>query len=192
MINYYRCYYQYQHRLMFINDDHRWFTYFLFIIARIFRVIWGITVIPLYNAVSLDEKFHVKVPRCTGGPRYSYTGDLLNCELTWQSQIMAVRRTLSNRWHVLTVDKHVKDYCAILPNSRLKTGGQSSAWVRRGSHVRHSSPQCPPANFLADFMRTHKVRQSPQRIQTDLIGSAINSWTVRQKVSADVRQCPPK
>ena len=44
-------------------------------------------------------------------------------------------------------------------------------------------------------MRTQKVRQSPRRIRSDPIGSAINSRTVRQKVrqksppmSANVRQ----
>ena len=53
-------------------------------------------------------------------------------------------------------------------------------------------------------MRTQKVRQSPRRIRSDPIGSAINSRTVRQKVrqksppmSANVRQrhfdqCPPE
>ena len=30
-----------------------------------------------------DEKIFKKKPRCTGGPRY--TGDPINCDITWQS-----------------------------------------------------------------------------------------------------------
>ena len=53
-------------------------------------------------------------------------------------------------------------------------------------------------------MRTQKVRQSPRRIRSDPIGSAINSRTVRQKVRqksppmsakeilTNVRQSPPR